>query len=299
MGITNNGHINQLSNRVTELEQAVRRDQSMFLQQQTTILEMQETSIKVVKKLDTISTNLYVLGEILEHALELEKNVRQTVDDMTVHALQKDMIDSYNIIRLSIEDIGNNKLNFNYLQQHEQAILFEFIYSKIKNSLPNGLAISISNLIPKLIVQLVVSFVPGGDQAYDYSLKTLKLHPKNAHLKDDLFPDYLGNIVVRNYIFVPSDEFTLYQVHPMPLFISNNTVIQLDRIPALIALSSSGEYMEWSKPPSNIECSLGTYSFCRLPPLTYDHIPQPCLRDLLTTNDTSGCTTVKLTLHSP
>ncbi|CAF0966296.1 unnamed protein product [Didymodactylos carnosus] len=295
----------KLTGRIQQLEEIAEQHRKMFISTRALIMDISQSMLNVVTRL---STDVNELRQSIYNAFSTVLRIRQDINQMAILNIQRELKNDYKALSKSLERIHENELNLDFLDVHDEAVMSEFIYSKIKHLIP-GKTHSIATLVSSMLIHQKVTFEPAKSSELNETFPdifTIVTEGSDGTFSSEnmnfsgILPKFIGNIVIKTFVSSPSSIINrLYSVTPIPYFVTESSAVEVVDLPKLIAFGDNGTYTEWTNYPSREECFIGQNSYCRIPPIEFDEIKNKCIRGILEWNETEYCYIEQKKIYSP
>lgn len=281
LSAVNTAQISNLKSEMSMVTESLRTFQTMQRSNQASILHLTEGQIKLAEELNStqqaLNRTMHLVNQYSDTIRSHDEAIR-TLSSISIHTNVK--LSSFihavegHFLHSSIEDILDNKLNLNFIQFEDIPKIIELVLQKTNIFLEEGgKALSMLDLITRLLVQQQIHFVP------------------TRQIVSSPFGARIGDLVITSYFAAcdaTQEEFSIYKLIPIP-FKHGNRRVQLAQIPAYIGLRSRiRDFIQWSEKEST-DCKFEFMSSCRETPAIQKELENTCIYQILTDTTLSAC----------
>ncbi|CAF4625849.1 unnamed protein product [Rotaria magnacalcarata] len=283
----------------------------------TSILSLEDNNLVMLKSFKSLFDSVNATRSLVHSLLKMSLREQRTFTGWARFSLKSEMRRHYEQMVSAFSRVANHDLNLEMFSPEQRTFVHDFLWNRIRYSLPLNFSASLAQFVPNLIVQQIIYFVQVNENEIVYDSKedefksVVKTELYDAVARnettdlDSILPKVVGHARIENFVDIPTTflnkTMDLYKITRLPLFVDERKAVYAANRPVYLLFGHDGRSEEWFDHAER-KCTMdeiSRYMFCSAPVPIFSTVQHPCLKSIILNNSTKDCLKETVDLSSP
>ena len=311
------GNNDEIIHRLDESENFQKHQEKLDDVLVTSILSLEDNNLAILKSFKSLFDSVNATRSLIHSLLKMSLKEQKTFTGWAKFSLKSEMRRHYEQMVSAFTRVANHDLNLEMFSPEQRTFVHDFLWNRIRYSLPLNFSASLAQFVPNLLVQQIISFAQVNESEILYELKEDDFNfvvetdshdviAQNETIDlDSILPKIVGHARIENFFGIPTNfsnkKMDLYKITRLPLFVGEKKAVYTANLPRYLSLSADGSSSEWLDHKDR-KCTIdekSRYMFCSVPVPIFSSIQHTCLRSIILNTSTKDCLKETVDLSSP